>query len=44
MPNLAREWAEDLERRGLPGNRILVDYMDIMRANGQPIVRHWDRE
>lgn len=44
LPNMAREWALDLERRGLPGRRILTDYMDIMRANGQPIVRHWDRE
>lgn len=44
LPNMAREWADDLERRGLPGDRILRDYMDIMRANGQPIVRHWDRE
>ncbi len=43
LPNMAREWAEDLERRGLPGRQILTDYMDIMREN-QPIVRHWDRE
>ena len=44
LPNMAQEWAEDMERRGFPGSRILTDYMDIMRANGQPIVRHWDRE
>ena len=44
LPNMAREWADDLERRGLPGDQILRDYMDIMRANDQPIVRHWDRE
>ena len=44
LPNMAREWAEDLEERGLPGKQILRDYMDIMRANNQPIVRHWDRE
>ena len=44
LPNLAREWAEDLEKRGLPGNQILRDYMDMMRAADQPIVRHWDRE
>jgi C4-dicarboxylate-binding protein DctP len=44
LPNMAQEWAEDLESRGLPGKRILADYMDIMRANNQPIVRHWDRE
>ena len=44
LPNMAKEWAEDLEERGLPGKQILRDYMDIMRANNQPIVRHWDRE
>lgn len=44
LPNMAKEWAEDLEERGLPGRQILRDYMDIMRANNQPIVRHWDRE
>ena len=44
LPNMAKEWAEDLEERGLPGRQILRDYMDIMRAHNQPIVRHWDRE
>ena len=44
LPNMALEWADDLEERGLPGRQILRDYMDIMRANDQPIVRHWDRE
>ena len=44
IPNMAKEWAEDMERRGLPGRRILQDYMDIMRAHHQPIMRQWDRE
>lgn len=44
LPNMALEWAETLESQGLPGRRILTEYMDIMRANDQPIVRHWDRE
>ncbi|MDX1403684.1 MAG: C4-dicarboxylate TRAP transporter substrate-binding protein [Woeseiaceae bacterium] len=44
LPNVAREWADDMQARGLPGHAILEDYMEIMRANGQPIVRHWDRE
>lgn len=44
MDNLAQEWAEDLERRGLPGRILLKEYMDVMRAENQPIVRHWDRE
>lgn len=44
MPNIAWEWADEMEQRGLPGYAILHDYMEIMRANDQPIVRHWDRE
>lgn len=44
LPNIAQEWAEEMEERGLPGFDILHDYMEIMRANDQPIVRHWDRE
>jgi len=43
MPNIAKEWADAMEARGLPGHAILKDYMDIMRKNDQPIVRHWDR-
>ena len=41
---ISSKWADDMEERGLPGHAILKDYMDIMRANNQPIVRHWDRE
>jgi hypothetical protein len=44
LPNIASAWADELESRGLPGDAILRDYMDTMRANDQPIVRHWDRE
>jgi len=44
MPNLAKEWAERMERQGLPGNEVLKSYMDAMRAGKQPIARHWDRE
>ncbi len=44
VPDLAGDWANGLENRGLPGRRILEDYMNVMRANDQPIMRHWDRE
>jgi TRAP-type C4-dicarboxylate transport system substrate-binding protein len=44
LPNIAKEWADNMEERGMPGHAILKDYMDIMRENDQPIVRHWDRE
>ena len=44
VPDLAAAWAADIERRGLPGSELLSAYMDTMRTNGQPIMRHWDRE
>lgn len=44
MPNIAKSWAEGLEEDGIPGREILKAYMDIMRANNQPIIRQWDQE
>lgn len=44
IADLAGAWADDLEDRGLPGRQLLRDYMDIMRSEQQPIMRHWDRE
>jgi TRAP-type C4-dicarboxylate transport system substrate-binding protein len=44
MPNVAKEWAASLEKKGIPGRQILATYMDVMRSHEQPIVRHWDRE
>jgi len=44
MPNIAKEWAADLDKQGLPGTKMLTAYMDKMRAAKQPIIRHWDRE
>ena len=44
LPNIAGDWADDMEVRGFPGHAILHDYMQIMRENQQPIVRQWDRE
>ena len=44
VPDLAATWAADMERRGLPGNQLLAAYMNTMRSNDQPIMRHWDRE
>ena len=44
MPNVAKEWAESLEAKGIPGKKILAAYMDKMRAANQQIMRHWDKE
>lgn len=44
MPNFAKKWAADLDKKKLPGTKVLTTYMDTMRAANQPILRHWDRE
>lgn len=44
MPNLAQEWAERMEKQGIPGKEMLRFYMDQMRAGKQLVTRHWDRE
>ena len=44
LNNAAKEWADSLEKKGIPGKAILTAYMDAMRAAKQPIERHWDRE
>lgn len=44
MPNIAKEWAAGLDKKGLPGTKLLSAYMDKMRAANQPILRQWDKE
>jgi len=43
MPNIAKEWAARLDKKGLPGTALLKAYMDEMRAAKQPIARQWDQ-
>ena len=43
LPDIAGNWASNMESRGLPGRAILKEYMRIMRANDQPIARQWDQ-
>lgn len=44
LPNLAKEWADRVEERGLPGRKVIRTFMDEARALNAPIARHWDRE
>jgi TRAP-type mannitol/chloroaromatic compound transport system substrate-binding protein len=44
MPNIAKEWAEGLDKKGLPGSKVLAAYMDELRAAKVPLVREWDKE
>ena len=44
LPNVAKEWAEGLDKEGLQGSEMLKYYMDKMRATNQPMEREWDKE
>lgn len=44
MPNIAQEWAERQEKRGLPGRATLTAFMDELRAMKVDVARQWDRE
>jgi TRAP-type C4-dicarboxylate transport system substrate-binding protein len=44
LPNVAKAWAEDLEKKGLPGKNILATYMDLSRKAGIQHVRAWDKD
>jgi len=43
LPNLAQEWAGNLESQNVPARAILSDYMQAMRDADQPIARQWDQ-
>lgn len=43
MPNIAKEWAERLEKEGQPGNKVLAAYMDALREAGVKPIRDWDK-
>jgi TRAP-type C4-dicarboxylate transport system substrate-binding protein len=44
LPNIAGNWAEATERRGIPAKDALRVYMDAMRSRGAAPLRDWDRE
>ncbi len=44
MDNVARLWAEQLDKEGKNGTAVLKAYMDTMRAAGAKPVRDWDKE
>ncbi len=43
MPNIAKEWAAALDKQGLPGARVLNEYMTALRAQGVKCLREWDK-
>jgi len=44
MPNIAREWADGLEEKGVPARDFLRAYMEGLRARGEEPVRNWDQD
>jgi len=44
MDNAAKQWAESLDAKGIPGSEVLALYMNSMRAAGATPLRDWDSE
>jgi len=44
LPNLAGEWAAQLEENGVPAKAFVKEYMDGLRAKGVEPSRAWDEE
>ncbi len=44
MPNIAQEWAKDLDFRGLPGTKTLETYMRLSKEAGLTHARDWTQE
>lgn len=44
MPNIAADWAKDLDGKGAPGSDMLKAYMGKLKAAGQTPIRDWASE
>lgn len=44
MPNVAREWAAELDARGLPGTEVLETYIRLAQERGIEFARDWSAE
>ena len=43
LPDIAGQWAENADGRGLPGTEVLDAYMDLLREAGAPLPRDWSQ-
>lgn len=43
LPNVPMNWAQAMEKKGLPGKAMLSGYLDGLRARGTKLVRDWDK-
>ncbi|MEL6609377.1 MAG: C4-dicarboxylate TRAP transporter substrate-binding protein [Pseudomonadota bacterium] len=44
MPNIAADWAANLDKTGAPGTEMLVAYMDKLKAAGMEPIRDWSAD
>ena len=44
LPNVPLQWADNADRRGLPGTALLNAYMAALREAEADLPRNWDRE
>lgn len=44
LPNIAKEWAAEVDKKGLPGSKTLAAYLELCREAGIPHARAWDKE
>ncbi|WP_372015381.1 C4-dicarboxylate TRAP transporter substrate-binding protein [Tistrella mobilis] len=44
LPNVSKEWADELEGKGVPAKAVVQGYLDGLRAAGVQLPRNWDRE
>ena len=44
LPAIARDWAEELDARGMPGTEIMETYIALLRERGVEVVRDWSAD
>ncbi|WP_232825529.1 C4-dicarboxylate TRAP transporter substrate-binding protein [Albibacillus kandeliae] len=44
LPNVAMDWAKDLDGKGLPGTEVLTTYMGHLKDAGVSLPRDWSAE
>lgn len=44
LPNIAMDWAKDLDAKGLPGTEVLAAYIDHLKTAGVLLPRDWSVE
>ena len=43
LSNVPMQWAEAMEKKGLPGKAVLKGFLDGLRARGVKLARDWDK-